>query len=337
MATMYSLNIPGNPTVNISQDELRSLLAQIETELHRSKVYLRALATLQNGLGASSEQVKILFKAVGREAISLAFQQLALQPQTFADMRSQVDVAISSEEESADYKGFKSKSQPENKDNSLSSSAKEISTAAHPPLHTPEKPQSMWWGKQKSSAAEQARLAAEQRVESLCQIGKQLRQARESQGLSLNQLQVYTHIPLHHMEALENGNLDLLPEDVLIRGFIRVMGNALGLNGTNLASSLLMPQQAQSVLPSWYKAKNASGFGAWEIRPLHLYVSYTALVAGAVGGLSLVSQQTNVNRAGNSDVVIPANSSLSQSQEKTQAKVKVGASVGADIAPPESL
>ena len=76
---VYLLTIAGNSSIEISQDELRSLLGQIETKLHRSKVYRNALATLQNLLGPSSEQAKVLFKAISREAIALSFQQFATQ------------------------------------------------------------------------------------------------------------------------------------------------------------------------------------------------------------------------------------------------------------------
>jgi hypothetical protein len=82
---VYLLTIPGNSSIQISQDELRSLLGQIETKLHRSKVYRNALATLQNLLGPSSEQAKVLFKAISREAIALSFQQFTTQQPKVTD------------------------------------------------------------------------------------------------------------------------------------------------------------------------------------------------------------------------------------------------------------
>lgn len=39
MTAIYSLTTPGNATIEISQDELRAILGDIEAELHRSKVY----------------------------------------------------------------------------------------------------------------------------------------------------------------------------------------------------------------------------------------------------------------------------------------------------------
>jgi hypothetical protein len=81
MATtpVYLLKILGNPTIEISQDELRTLLGEIEAELHQSKAYRRAVAMLQNLLGSSSDQANVLFKSIGREAIGLAFRQFVQQ------------------------------------------------------------------------------------------------------------------------------------------------------------------------------------------------------------------------------------------------------------------
>ncbi len=103
---MYSLSVPGQPNIEISQDELRSLLGEIETELHNSKVYRRAVATVQKLLGSSSEQANLLFKAVGREAIGVAFRQLSLHNQTIADsapkVEEEIEIEITSQQSSSD-------------------------------------------------------------------------------------------------------------------------------------------------------------------------------------------------------------------------------------------
>lgn len=101
---VYLLTIPGNSSIQISQDDLRSLLGQIETKLHRSQVYRNALATLQNLLGSSSEQAKVLFKAISREAIALSFQQFATQEPKVTDNQQNLtaDVSPSTEIENGD-------------------------------------------------------------------------------------------------------------------------------------------------------------------------------------------------------------------------------------------
>lgn len=371
---VYLLTIPGNSSIQISQDDLRSLLGQIETKLHRSKVYRNALATLQNLLGPSSQEAKVLFKAISREAIALSFQQLTTQQPKVTENEQKLTAAPSTETENADLsqclstvklntnnpetntneENLRSQSVPlaeplvrvasptgEEKvspdkvaDNSVK--AKEDKKNAKTPTH---------WLKRtkKPSKAEIAKqLAAEQRIETLQKIGQQLRQARFAQGLSLEQLKVYTHIPIYHMEAIENGNVELLPEDVYLRGFIRVMGNALGLNGTSLIADLPAPEIAKAILPISSKLKNSSPGLGLDVRPVHLYVGYTALVAGAVGGLSIMSQQANSDRAVIPDEVTP--SSASQSSQRMEPTTtpglrssSSGVSVGSDIAPPEAL
>jgi cytoskeleton protein RodZ len=358
MASAYLFKIPGNPTIQISQDELRSLLTNIEAELHRSQVYTRAVANLQKLLGSSDEQAKLLFKAVGREAISLAFKQFARQHHVDANINSptdntespNVDIEQSSNlpQSGKNIKKLASKSELVNttQENLPSKSPSHVventGQETHRQKHNPIK---WFWPHQKQAKVRLAdQTAAEKRLESLRQIGKQLKQARESQGLTLQKLHIYTHISIHQMEAVENANFDLLPEDVLIRGFIRVMGNALGINGIILAASLPMPNQAKSVLPSWYHVKNSVGLLDLEIRPFHLYIGYTALVAGAVGGLSFMTQQAQNKSVLNSEIIIPTTSLLCQSTQKTEANVKpgiksssTGVCVGSDISPPEAF
>ncbi|MGM3309252.1 helix-turn-helix domain-containing protein [Anabaena sp. WFMT] len=359
MASAYFFSIPGSSTVQISKDELRSLLREIESELHRSKVYRLAVANVQKLLGSSDEQATTLFKAVGREAISLAFKQFARKHEMVIDTHPKIDdIELSnvdlepSSNSPQNLKIITSSPQlglVENTPSSLSSTTKlqpdvvaNKTVEDKPKTKTPNR----WFRQhQKLSKSElAAQLAAEQRLETLRQIGQQLKQAREFQGLTLQKLNIYTHISVHQMQAVENADLESLPEDVLIRGFIRVMGNALGLNGTILANTLPIPNQTKSVLPSWYHSKNYSGKLNVEIRPIHLYVGYTALVAGALGGLSFVSQQTNNDTVQNSQVIVPTSSSLCQSTQKTEANFKPGLKsstngvcVGSDISPPEAL
>ncbi len=360
MTPVYSLTIPGNPTIEINQDELRSLLGQIETELHRSKVYRRALATVQQMVG-SAEQAKQLFKAVGREAIGLAFHQFAQQKQQLTVSEASVNevsvgeasvVAITEEKpnelaECLTSAKFHAISTVENSDDDVNL---QPATNTIKPLPKADKKSLKvgsplaWLKNKKSPKVEVASVVvAEQRSETLRQIGKQLREARELRGLSLTQLNNYTRVPIYQMDAIERGNWDDLPEEVFVRGFIRIMGNALGLNGTHLVASLPAPEPSKTVLPDWYKSTRNSGGSGLEINAMHLYVGYTALVAGAVGGLSLMSsQQANADKLINRNT--ETSSTVNQSIKDKQLDAKPGLqssskgiSVGSDIAPPEAL
>lgn len=67
------------------------------------------------------------------------------------------------------------------------------------------------------------------------QIGQKLKAAREGQGLSLVQIWERTKIPMHHLQSMETGVTDDLPETVYVAGFIKRYADVVGLNGQNLA------------------------------------------------------------------------------------------------------
>lgn len=70
---------------------------------------------------------------------------------------------------------------------------------------------------------------------SLANTGQKLKAAREAQGLSLVQIYERTKIPLHHLEALEVGDTEELPEPVYISGFIKRYADCIGLDGQVLS------------------------------------------------------------------------------------------------------
>ncbi len=395
MTSVYTLTLSGNSTIEISQDDLRSILGEIETELHRSKVYRCALANTQKLLGSSGEQAKVLFKAVGREAIGLAFRQFIQQHEKVVTVKQETTNEISTDEISShkisshkilnndiSSKEISSKKisniQPEANSQTADTTNEAIAAESQTPSDlsnylTSVKPQPTLTAKSKTTDTKKSRYAnaaknssnplmnwlnsnkkaslvqLEQqmllhRKKILQEIGQQLKEARELRNLSLEELNTYTHVPVHKMEAVENGQWELLPEDIFVRGFIRVMGNALGINGTALAASIpLSDPKTQSVLPSWYENPNGSTDWSLQIRPMHLYVGYTAFVAGAIGGLHFVSQQADANKLLMNTNPNPSSSITQKRQEKEpitkpglQSNVS-GIVVGSDIAPPEAM
>jgi cytoskeletal protein RodZ len=63
----------------------------------------------------------------------------------------------------------------------------------------------------------------------MSQLGERFRQARETQGLSLAQAATETRIRQQMLSALEDGRYDLLPNDVVSKGFVRNYAQLLGL------------------------------------------------------------------------------------------------------------
>jgi cytoskeleton protein RodZ len=66
-------------------------------------------------------------------------------------------------------------------------------------------------------------------------IGQKLKAAREAQGLSLRQIYERTKIPINHLQAIDTGVSDDLPEPVYVAGFIKRYAECIGLDGQVLA------------------------------------------------------------------------------------------------------
>ena len=61
-------------------------------------------------------------------------------------------------------------------------------------------------------------------------VAEQLRRARQAQNLTLQQVGETTKIRTDHLRALEEGNLDVFPAAVYIRGFVRTYATLLKLD-----------------------------------------------------------------------------------------------------------
>lgn len=87
-------------------------------------------------------------------------------------------------------------------------------------------------------------------------IGAYLQQVRVEQGKSLDEIATRTFIPMRLIRAIEQGQFALLPEPIFVRGFIRRIADALGLDGTAIALEFPLeavdeqpPETAQPAAP----------------------------------------------------------------------------------------
>jgi cytoskeletal protein RodZ len=74
-------------------------------------------------------------------------------------------------------------------------------------------------------------------LEQLKKIGAYLRQLRQEQAKSTEEIATKTFIPSRLLKALEEGETEQLPEPIFIQGFIRRYAEALNLDGMTLAQS----------------------------------------------------------------------------------------------------
>lgn len=113
--------------------------------------------------------------------------------------------------------------------------------------------------------------------EYLHQIGQQFRDTRTALGISQYQLHYQTLVPLTHIQALETGRIESLPNPVYVRGFIRKIGTALGLDGDRLADSLPELDPTKIVLGSQcLLPKNPNS--QIVLNRMHLCMGYFALL-----------------------------------------------------------
>ncbi len=120
----------------------------------------------------------------------------------------------------------------------------------------------------------------EHQAEKLGQLGSQLGSLRQEQGLTLDELVVFTRIPRRLLQAIEEGNLSDLPEPIYVQGLIRQFADALGVRGGEFASHFPIGSQSVSVQSNW-KVQAVP-----QLRPIHLYLLYIGLIFCSVNGLS---------------------------------------------------
>ncbi|MEG3859652.1 helix-turn-helix domain-containing protein [Microcoleus sp. herbarium12] len=113
----------------------------------------------------------------------------------------------------------------------------------------------------------------------LAEIGSQLRQYREQQSISLDKVAVVTMIRRNLLQAIEDGQLDQLPEPVYTQGLIKRYAEAMGLDPAQFADLFAIEPPARS-------GAKLSGLNLPQLRPMHLYLFYTFLIICSVNGLS---------------------------------------------------
>ncbi|MBW4692650.1 MAG: helix-turn-helix domain-containing protein [Lyngbya sp. HA4199-MV5] len=296
----YCVSVPGG-NAEVSLNGLRAILGQVEAELYHSEIYGQMLSSLKALPEDLNRQMQCMVKAVGREAIRLALRKMVRRKplgmvqaadQSFTSTAPPVPTprvqplvpvnpaAPPVPDRTPPALTVVPPAEPQTppaRERKMLYPATAVSSLK-PLKTTPHK---------KLSKRELAQKAViEAREAYLQDLGQMIRQVREEKLWSPYHLHLKTQIPLHQLEALETGRVDRLPEDIYLRGFIRQVGNALGLDGAHMAASLPTIESASAVVPSWQQPKTGSQL---RINSMQLYLGYAALMAG---GIAWVSQQS---------------------------------------------
>ncbi|TAD78889.1 MAG: helix-turn-helix domain-containing protein [Oscillatoriales cyanobacterium] len=137
-------------------------------------------------------------------------------------------------------------------------------------------------------------------VECLVDIGNQLRECRESQGLTIEAVAATTKIQRRILQALEAADSAALPEPIYVRGFITKYAAALGLDGEGMARAY--PLQ-NGVAPARSSQRVLSLLPAPQLKPAHLVFVYVGLLIASVLGLSALLRQ---NQPASVPIVVPS-------------------------------
>lgn len=84
-------------------------------------------------------------------------------------------------------------------------------------------------------------------IEHLKEISAYLKQLRQEQAISLEEISTRTYIPMRVLRAIEGLEIDQLPEPVFVKGFIRRYADALGVDGIALSQEFPISSQSPAV------------------------------------------------------------------------------------------
>lgn len=120
-------------------------------------------------------------------------------------------------------------------------------------------------------------------------VGSWLRQARQQQGLTLDNVARSTRISHHQLESLEQGRYEELPGEVYARGFVRSYARAVGLDDN--AALVQFSSERRSRTTTLHPAKNSV---TKKSRPVGLLVACSVfLLLLAVATLAITRPRTS--------------------------------------------
>ncbi|TAF57215.1 MAG: helix-turn-helix domain-containing protein [Oscillatoriales cyanobacterium] len=289
-----------NSSKDLTEVEIQTLLAEITHELFQSPTYRDVMHLLAVTPDRDANTNQRAAQTIARHAIRMTLTQLRQRP----------------------------------------SAMPQTSTRRQPPLPLPPRPKPRSVTSTLPPQANNSDILSARQQTYLQDLGRQLRARRQNCRFSLAQLHHLTKIPLQHLQALEAGQLDLLPTNPgYLWGTIRIWGNVLGLDGFQLATGIpdglthelpissAPPSRSQPIVAP----QNATPHGTTP-DPLSRGLAYGTLVAGTLVGLSWISDTIKpVQPPTDAPAPPPSANELKQQLEIQRAILP------SDIAPPEGI
>jgi hypothetical protein len=149
--------------------------------------------------------------------------------------------------------------------------------------------------------------------ETLAEIGDRLQELRQQQHLSIDEIAAKTQIQPRIVQAIESGQIDLLPESVYVKGMVKRYGNSVGIDGAALAqelpnwdrgdadvarSTVLQATGFSQTTGAQQKTTGLNAAPADPVKPLQVYLAYTLAIVGIGWGVShLINSSQSANRS----------------------------------------
>lgn len=110
-------------------------------------------------------------------------------------------------------------------------------------------------------------------------IGKILKEARESKHLTLDDVSRETHILTRYLSAIEEGNYSIVPDRIYVIGIVRKYADFLGLDGSELVKNFIDSTNKSSKGPSRQTEKVSQHSAGINLRPLITIITSVVLIA----------------------------------------------------------
>jgi cytoskeletal protein RodZ len=119
----------------------------------------------------------------------------------------------------------------------------------------------------------------------LLQVGGKLREWREYYHLSIEDISARTQIQPRLIQAIEAGQIDMLPEWIYVKAMVKRYADNLGLNGTDIAQCMIA-WETITTKPKAVSKQGSSFDRVPQIKPVQIYLGYIVAICGIGAGSS---------------------------------------------------
>ncbi len=118
-------------------------------------------------------------------------------------------------------------------------------------------------------------------------VGTFLKRHRESKPMTVAELARMTRIPVHSLEAIEQGRFDDLPGEVFVKGFLRSYASAVGLSANEVVARYTASRRVVELTPLALQPAVAQGHDA-RTRRFGVAIAFVLLLVLFTLAISMV-------------------------------------------------